>query len=79
MREENAAARKIQRAWRRADFVAAVFRLIQQRKDSSFTIIQKYMRGYLARKNTIQFFKDVKINGNLQPMLDLRNKLREDA
>ena len=79
MKESNDAARKIQRAWRRLDFVAAVFRLIQKRKDSSYTIIQKYMRGYLARKMTIQYFKDVKINGNLQPMVDLRNKLRADA
>ena len=65
MRESNAAARKIQLAWRRLHFRNAIFRLIQRRKDSGITIIQKYLRGYLSRRRTIQYFKDEKINGNL--------------
>jgi len=52
---------------------------IKSKYDKAAETIQKYLKGKISRKNTLQMFKEIKINKNLQYLVDMRNKLREDA
>lgn len=41
--------------------------------------VQRFLKGYLTRLHLMKFFKEEKINGNLEGLINLRLKLRGDA
>lgn len=49
------------------------------KQDHQAMAVQRFLKGYLTRVHLMKFFKEEKIDGNLQPLVTLRAKLRGDA
>lgn len=64
--EKNRAAAMIQRNWRATKWVRLMNQLVASRKTRKAATIQKYMKGYKSRKDTVLMLKDSHLYNHLR-------------
>ena len=79
MSQKNKAAAMIQRNWRSTKWVRLMNQLVSGRKSRKAVLIQKYMRGYKSRKDTVMMLKDSHLYNHLRYFDKLKADLLTDC